>query len=128
MEHIKTHARLQEIAIAKLGEMDEGRTYQGFMTLARRLAAQKGISNPTLMLSMKYRPGILTGILLVLHGQGMVDAVDTQRPFYEVIHQIRESEWDEFVRDSDTYLVENPGVWAVDGDLYSAIYQSRSRP
>jgi hypothetical protein len=40
--------------------------------------------------------------------------------FDEVVYPILEREWDAFVADIETYCVENPTVWVVDGDKYIA--------
>jgi hypothetical protein len=119
MEYIQTHARLTEVALEKLGEMKPGTTYAQFMQQAREIAAQRGVTNPKLMLAMLMKPETTNSLSVTDLATGASTEVRMPLPT-EMVYPIADFEWSDFMADIPTYCTVNPTVWVVDGTLYTA--------
>lgn len=118
-EYVTTHNRLREIALKELGEMKRGTTYVLFMDQASRVAKEKGVAKPALMLAITYR-GDRNEAELVIYGENGVSNAAMPRPTTEVVYPISEHEWDGFLDGVEANLTQNPTVWAVDDEKFTA--------
>jgi hypothetical protein len=101
-KYILTLAQLYEVAIDKVGAMDEG-SYSDLEHRVRVLAKERGITKPLMVVDVKFKPDVasLLGV--------------AEQPYH-----ISNSEWDAFVRDSKTMTEYMPNVYVVDGERYAA--------
>lgn len=91
---------LYKVAFADLGPIDTG-TYVEFESRARKIAEEKGISKPLMIIDIKFKQGA--------------------HPFLnEYCHPIADFEWNQFVSDAKTMCTSMPRAYVVDGNKYTA--------
>lgn len=101
IEYILSVADLTKKAAQRLGPMDRG-TFLSYTEMAGRIAAEKGITSPVLVI-------------------GFIFKKDAPTQTREHAYPIRAEEWDPFLSEVSTLCEGMPDVFLVDRDKYALV-------